>query len=152
MVLVLRESWDRSNQVTIKLLEEIPEHYLSVKPSYGGRSVGAQFSHINNVRVQWLNAIDPEKFSGLILLQKDDHNYRTKIIEALRMSADRTGDLIDQSIRADMKVKGFKNGINSFLFYLVSHEAHHRGQIITTLKSAKLSVDSKFLFELWNMY
>lgn len=152
MVLVLREAWDRSNQVTIKLLEEIPEHYLSVKPSYGGRSVGAQFSHINNVRVQWLNAIDPVRYTGLILLQKDDHTYKSKIAEALRISSDRTGDLIDQSIRTDMKVKGFKNGINSFLFYLVSHDSHHRGQVITTLKSAKLILDSKFLFDLWNSY
>ncbi|GJQ31392.1 MAG: damage-inducible protein DinB [Ignavibacteriaceae bacterium] len=152
MVLVLREAWDRSNQVTIKLLEEIPEHYLSVKPSYGGRSVGAQFSHINNVRVQWLNAIDPVRYTGLILLQKDDHTYKSKIAEALRISSDRTGDLIDQSIRTDMKVKGFKNGINSFLFYLVSHDSHHRGQVITTLKSAKLNLDNKFLFDLWNSY
>jgi len=152
MVLVLREAWDRSNQVTIKLLEEIPEHYLSVKPSYGGRSVGAQFSHINNVRVQWLNAIDPVRYTGLILLQKDDHTYKSKIAEALRISSDRTGDLIDQSIRTDMKVKGFKNGINSFLFYLVSHDSHHRGQVITTLKSAKLNLDNKFLFDLWNGY
>lgn len=152
MVLVLREAWDRSNQVTIRLLEEIPEHYLSVKPSYGGRSVGAQFSHMNNVRVQWLNAIDPVRYTGLILLQKDDHTYKSKIAEALRISSDRTGDLIDQSIRTDMKVKGFKNGINSFLFYLVSHDSHHRGQVITTLKSAKLILDSKFLFDLWNSY
>ncbi len=152
MVLVLRESWDRSNQVNLKLLEEIPEHYLSVKPAYGGRSVGAQFSHINNVRVQWLNAIDPVKHNGLILLQKDDHTYKTKISEALRQSAERIGDLIDQSIRTDMKVEGFKNGINSFLIYLVSHDAHHRGQIVTTLKSAKLSLDSNFLFGLWNEF
>ncbi len=152
MVLVLRESWNQSNQVNLKLLEEIPEHYLSVKPAYGGRSVGAQFSHINNVRVQWLSAIDPVKYTGLILLQKDDHTYKTKISEALRQSAERIGDLIDQSIRADMKVKGFKNGINSFLVYLVSHDAHHRGQIVTTLKSAKLGLDNNFLFSLWNEF
>ncbi|KAB2908548.1 MAG: DinB family protein [Ignavibacteriales bacterium] len=152
MFLGLRESWDNANSVTISLLKVIPEHYLSVKPSYGGRSVGAQFAHINNVRAQWLEAIGGGLAGGLIRLQKDDYTYKTKISEALLISADRIGELIDKSIRGDMKVKGYPKGINSFLFYLVSHEAHHRAQIITTLKAAHLGLDPKFLFGLWDKF
>lgn len=149
MVLSLRESWDASNKITLDLLEKIPEHYLNVKPSYGGRSVGSQFCHINNVRVQWLMAIGTTKPEGLIKLQKDDQTYKTKISEALRISSDRFGGLIETSIRTDMKVKGYPKGINSFLVYLVSHEAHHRGQITVTLKSVNLPLDKEFLFGMW---
>jgi len=150
MVLSLRESWDASNKITLELLEKIPEHYLNVKPSYGGRSVGSQFCHINNVRVQWLLAIGTTTQGGLIKLQKDDQTYKTKISEALKISSDRFGSLIETSIRTDMKLKGYPNGINSFLVYLVSHEAHHRGQIIVSLKSVNLPLEKDFLFRMWD--
>jgi uncharacterized damage-inducible protein DinB len=149
MVLSLRESWDLTNSKTLTLLDKIPEHFLSVKSSQGGRSVGAQFSHINSVRVQWLQAISNPPCTGLISLQKDDYTYKTKISEAIKTSSDKFGELIEQSIRSDMRVKGFPKGINAFLLYLVSHEAHHRGQIIYTLKISGLALDKEFLFSLW---
>ncbi len=150
MVLILRESWELTNGVTLKLLEKIPEHHLSVKASTGGRNIGAKFAHINNVRVQWLNAIGGVHSIGLIRLEKDDYTYKTKILEALKISSDRIGGLVETSVRTDMKVKGYPKGINSFLFYLVSHEAHHRGEIILSLKSVNLNLESEFLFSLWD--
>ena len=46
-------------------------------------------------------------------------------------------------------MKGFKPHVTAFAGYLISHESHHRGQIVWTLKDAGHPVDQKTSFGLW---
>ena len=57
--------------------------------------------------------------------------------------------LLDQSLRTGGKVKGFKPHVSAFLGYLISHESHHRGQIILSLKQAGHALDKKVLYGIW---
>jgi uncharacterized damage-inducible protein DinB len=50
---------------------------------------------------------------------------------------------------ADGKVKGFKPHATAFLGYIISHESHHRGQLIATLKQAGIPLDKKVLYGMW---
>ena len=47
------------------------------------------------------------------------------------------------------KIKGFKPHPVAFLGYILAHEAHHRGQIMITLKENNHLKDKSLGFALW---
>ena len=63
-------------------------------------------------------------------------------------SGDAVASLLDRGFR-DGRIKGFKPHPAAFLGYLISHESHHRGQIMLSLKQSGHPVDKKIQFGIW---
>jgi len=75
---------------------------------------------------------------------------RVKLLaKSLTASGKAIGALLAQSLETGGKVKGFKPHAPAFPGYLISHESHHRGQIILSLKQAGQVVDKKILYGIW---
>ena len=53
----LIDSWNRNNKVTLYLLNNIEQEWLSAKLMKRGRSIGNQFVHINNIRSFWIGKV-----------------------------------------------------------------------------------------------
>lgn len=68
---------------------------------------------------------------------------------ALTASGKAVEVLLRKSLASGGRIKGFKPHAAAFLGYLISHESHHRGQIVLTLKQAGHPVDKKTAFGLW---
>ncbi len=71
----------------------------------------------------------------------------TSIVESLESSGTAIQNLINLG-NEGTKITGIKN-ILMFVSYLVSHESHHRGQIMLTLKLNGVKIDKKDQFALW---
>jgi len=53
------------------------------------------------------------------------------------------------SLPSFAQAEGFKPHAAAFLGYLISHESHHRGQIVLSLKQAGHPVDKKIQYGIW---
>lgn len=143
----LIETWHIHNRINLYLLAAInPEHYTDRSASKG-RNVGEQWAHLHNVRLMWLKAAQPELPDGLNKIEKELLSSEL-LSNALTQSANAIATLLENGFKQG-KIKGFKPHPAAFLGYLISHESHHRGQILLALKQSGHPIDQKTQYGLW---
>ena len=143
------ETWEIHNRINLYLLDAVEPAALVSLSASKGRTVGEQFAHIHNVRLMWLKSAAPELLAGLMKIEKEQAVDKKLLRKCLVESAEAIKSLLSKSLRDGGKVKGFKPHVSAFLGYLVSHESHHRGQIILSLKQAGKPLDKKILYGIW---
>jgi uncharacterized damage-inducible protein DinB len=145
----LVETWEIHNRINLYILDAIaPESLSDVSPAKG-RTVGELFAHLHNVRLMWLKAAAPDLLKSLKKIEKTETGKKDLLRKSLAESGNAIGNLLTASLEADGRVKGFKPHASAFTGYLISHESHHRGQIVLLLKQAGHRLDNKTLFGLW---
>ncbi|MGC4042124.1 MAG: DinB family protein [Flavobacterium sp.] len=142
------DTWHIHNRINIYLLDAIDESFLIDISASKGRKVGEQFAHIHNVRMMWLKAAAPDLLEGLIKIDKEVKIDKTLLVSELNKSAKAIAELLEKGIIYG-KIKGFKPHPTAFLGYLISHESHHRGQIMLALKQSGHAIDQKTQYGLW---
>jgi uncharacterized damage-inducible protein DinB len=144
----LLETWEIHQRINLYLLDSILDQHLGDSAASKGRNVGEQFAHIHNVRLMWLTAAKPELLPGLDKIDKEKGIKKNQLRKALIASGTAISTLLESAFR-EGKIKGFKPHPAAFLGYLISHESHHRGQIMLCLKQAGHPADKKVSFGMW---
>jgi uncharacterized damage-inducible protein DinB len=143
------ETWDIHNRINLYLLDSLEPAALASVSASKGRTVGEQFAHIHNVRLMWLKSAAPGLLAGLLKREKEQAVDKKLLQKALIDSGQAIKSLLQQAAADGGKVKGFKPHAVAFLGYLISHESHHRGQIILSLKQSGKNLDKKILYGIW---
>lgn len=145
----LSETWSIHDRINQYLLSAVPIQALASVSASKGRNVAEQFAHIHNVRLMWLKAAAPELLAGLDKIEKESAVDVALLRRSLELSGAAVAELLKRAFAGDGRIKGFKPHAAAFLGYLISHESHHRGQIVLTLKQAGHPVDKTTQFGLW---
>ena len=150
LLLQLIEAWRINNRINLLLLDAIPEAGLSSTLSTrGGRTVALQFAHMHNVRIGWLEHMAKEIFKKYSKFNKNDIPDRRKLKVAFEQSGNAIEELIQLSSKNKFQVKAFKRGIIPWLGYLMTHDAHQRGNILLTLKQTGHQVPDSVKWGMW---
>lgn len=144
----LIETFRIHNRINLYLLQAIEESHLADVASSKGRTVARQWAHMHNVRLMWLKAAAPELLATQRKFEDADLLTKALLEEALVQSGKAIESLFEKAA-GEGKIRGFKPHPTAFLGYLVSHESHHRGQIMLSLKQSGHMVDKKIQFGMW---
>jgi len=145
----LLETWDIHNRINLFLLDAIEPAHLKDVGATRGRSVGEQFAHLHNVRLMWLKAAAPDLLKKQTKIEKEDATKKDLLRRSLVSSGEAMRTLLKTSLDSGGKIKGFKPHAAAFLAYLISHESHHRGQLMLALKHCRHAVDKKVQYGIW---
>jgi uncharacterized damage-inducible protein DinB len=142
----LLEMYATNNRITRYMIENLDEESWRAEPPGGkGRTLGAIVAHIHNVRGMWLKAAGGEPVDKL----EPKTVTRDRALQALERSYRALHNLIAAALAGDGRIKGFKPDVAGFIGYLVSHDAHHRGQIAMLARQCGHPLSQKAMFGMW---
>ena len=136
---------ERMNQY---LLESLPAEAWRAEPAGGeGRTIAAIVAHVHNVRLMWLKAAA----KGTKIPPQLDRLKVTpgQAQKALAASHTAVAKLVEASLVAGGKVKNFPPDVAAFVAYLISHDAHHRGQICMLSRQVGHRLPNAVMFGMW---
>jgi uncharacterized damage-inducible protein DinB len=152
MISEITEAWHVNNRINLFLIDNISnEGWLSTLSSPGGRDVARQFAHLHNVRVMWLETRPAAFRKTLPPLKKFESTYspsKHEVKEALSISADAMEKLFEAAV-TEGTMPGYKRGVLTLFGYFITHDAHHRGNILLTLKQTGNKVSQEVQYAIW---
>ena len=144
------ETWYINHRTNLILINALTEKELQLTTSKrGGGSVGHQLAHIYNVRFWKLEKYNKSLVSDLTTIKATDGKSIKMLKECHTITADLIGDILNQAIENKGNVKGFERGVVPLLGYFIHHEAHHRGNILLTLKLCNFKLPNELKYGIW---
>ena len=144
------ETWFINHRTNSKLLENLTEDALTLSTSKrGGGNVGYQLAHIYNVRFWKIEKFNKDLVKELTTVKAEDTKTIAMLKECHTISADLIAGILRIGIENRGDVKGNKRGVVPLLGYLIHHEAHHRGNILLTLKLSGYKLTDELKYGIW---
>ncbi len=145
---------DRINQL---LIEHLDPCVWKAKPPGKVRTIAAIFTHMHNVRTKWIRLTAPHLKVPTQL--KSAHCTPQQARAGLAKSAARCAEMLAEALGGgECRIEKFRrDGWGKpwpvgpeMLCYMLSHEAHHRGQVCMLAHQLGFPLPNKLTSEMWN--
>ncbi|WP_224491239.1 DinB family protein [Robertkochia flava] len=137
----------RTNMILINALTVADLAFTTSKR--GGGTIGHQLAHMYNVRYWKLERMDKTLVKDLTTIRAADPKSISMLIDCHETSADLIHKGLQKGLEHKGDIKGFKRGVVPLLGYFIHHEAHHRGNILLTLKLCGRQIPKELRYGLW---
>lgn len=145
------EAWRINHRVNRRLIEGISDTGMRCTLSKrGGRNVVRQFTHIHYVRLFQLKRRAKALAERARTFETQEVPGRSALVAALEDSSRRIEKWIRLAGEGVTGIRTFKRGLVPTVGYLISHESHHRGIILLTLKECGEPVDKRIRDGIWD--
>jgi len=153
------EAWRINNRVFIFLIENMPTLLWKASlPSYSRRTIRSIAAHIHNCRCLWMSSL--AKGAPVPIPPRVDATRATQrdVAKALRKSGIQVEKMITNAIKNDGQFPGVSSAfvygamprnVILFLGYALSHEAHHRGQILLITRALGQKLPKTVVGGIW---
>ena len=143
----LLNAFNTNNRINQYLIDNLPPAAWKAKPRDGkGRTIAAIVAHMHNVRVMWLKAARAEEIPA----QLDRSTVSpSQAMRALESSRHALSIVISGALSTNGRIRSFRPDVAGFLGYLISHDAHHRGQITMLARQLGHPLPQKAMFGMW---
>jgi uncharacterized damage-inducible protein DinB len=133
-IATIHEHLERFRAVTLQSLERTPVHRLSWSPSSGLMTFAGQFAHLANVErlyVRGLSGGGWQAEANVLDGPADTDRLRENLLEVRNITVSWLDTLCPPMLDDVVLVPWLpvKWTLRSWLWYLVEHELHHKGQI-----------------------
>lgn len=145
---------ERMNQVVLEHLD--PGAWRARLPGSRGRTIAAIFSHMHNVRRKWLRLSAPHL--GLPAQLNGARCSQEQARKALAESGARCCEMLAAALtRTDSRVEVFRRdgwarpwpAGAAMAAYMISHDAHHRGQVCMLAHQLGFPLPIKGAYGIW---
>src|SRR5580704_17476361 len=144
----LLNAFNTNNRINQYLIDNLPAAaWNAAAPGGKGRTIPAIVAHMHNIRVMWLKVANKEG-------QIPESLNRAKVtpkqaLHAMEKSRHALSVVLSGAPEGNGRIKGFRPDVAAFLGYLISHDAHHRGQIAMLARQAGHPLPQKAMFGMW---
>lgn len=145
------EAWHTNNRINLFLIDKISDEGMKCTLSArGGRNVVRQFTHLHNLRVWHLEKRAKDLAKGLHKFDTHDEPGKGTLKDHMNASAKAIETYFREVVGGEKKRACFKKGAIPYLGYFISHESHHRGSILLTLKQSGHRLSQADGYAIWN--
>jgi uncharacterized damage-inducible protein DinB len=144
---------ERMNQM---LIEHLDPSAWRAKPPGKARTIAAIFTHVHNVRTKWVRLTAPHLKVPPQLNRT--HCTPQQARAGLAESAARCAEMLTEALGGRVRVERFRRdgwappwpvGLE-MLCYMLSHEAHHRGQVCMLAHQLGFPLPKEVAYGIWN--
>jgi uncharacterized damage-inducible protein DinB len=144
---------DRMNQLILEDLD--PRAWLAKPPGRNVRTIAAIFTHVHNIRRKWIRLSAPhlELPPQLDRGKCTQKQVRTGFAESARLCSKMLAEALNPAgqiklFRRDGWAKPWPAG-PAMLAYMLTHEAHHRGQVCMLAHQLGFPLPKKAAYGMW---
>ena len=141
---LLFDAFDRNAEVNAALLAALTDADLQVPDGRGGWTVGKHLGHLAEFRSGWLSYIAPAHAEGIpSVIEGGETDFVLTVSTVAELAeAFRAGDAAARAAVLESLDAGrsfervYTSHPAAFLLHTVVHDAHHRGQVLASLRAA----------------